>query len=167
MPTIALRSATVVRFADNTSQLSEEEEGLDYLFGFNFAFDEASRTVAVRTNVIAVPASAVKDGTPPEPLDSDDAAAEVEIECAFVLGSLDEFEEEPGEVKLHRRLLAHLMGITISTARGVLIGAGRASLLQEAPLPIVAPIRMVDRFLDPEVHTWVEDTPAIPPAEEA
>lgn len=179
MVAITLRSASVLRFTDNSGQLADNGEGLDYLFGFGFGFNEADRTVAVGATILAVlvrpPESTEEEGPTLQdeptsgdaPIAEDAPAAEVEVECVFELGSLDEFRTEAGEVKLSRRLLAHLAGITASTARGVFIGAGRSLLLQRAPLPIGAPIRIIDQFLDGGDYPWVNPIPAMPPPEEA
>lgn len=172
-PSITLRRATVVRFVDNSGSLPPDGGGLDYLFGFGFGFHEETRTVAVRASILAVPMHATQDehgdvtAAENEPVSPEDAAAEAELECVFALGSLEEFRTDAGEIKLHRQLLAHLMGITVSTVRGVFLGAGRSPLFQQAPLPIGAPIRIIDQFVDAETHPWIEETPAMPPAEEA
>ena len=159
MPHITLQSATVVRFVDNTGGLADDEPVLDYLFGFGFGFDPDTRAVAVRAHVLAVPGS-----VPAEADESDmpEPAAEVEVECVFALDSLDEFTTAEGAVEMPRPFLAHLTGMTVSTARGVFIGAGRSPLLQRAPLPVGAPLLIIDRFLDPEAYPWVSATPAAP-----
>ena len=165
MPPITLSSAAVLRFTDNTGRLADDEATLDYLFSFGFGFEEATGTVAVRANVLAV---TPRPEDEPENEDgdrtiTDEPAAEVEVECAFEVGGLDEFRDDVGAVRLPRQLVAHLMGITVSTARGVFIGAGRSPVLQRAPLPIGATIALVDRFVDPETYPWIDETLAMPP----
>ena len=167
MPPIVLTSAAVLRFADNTGRLASDEAALDYLFSFGFGFEEATGTVAVRANVLAVTPRPGENG----PDDAartitEEPAAEVEVECAFEVGGLDAFRDRAGEVRLPRPLVAHLMGIAVSTARGVFIGAGRSPVLQRAPLPIGATIALVDRFADPKMYPWIDATLAVPTSDE-
>ena len=160
MPQITLLSATVVRFADNAGALPDDTPGLDYLFSLGYGFRQDPCEVAVRALVAAVPGLAPGE---PEPAEPTDPAAEVEVECVFGLDSIDEFLDDAGEVRVPRPFLAHLTGMTVSTARGVFIGAGRSPLLQRAPLPVGAPLYIIDQFVDPETYPWVEATPAVPP----
>lgn len=161
MPKIILRSATVVRFVDNSGQFSDEAEGLDYLFGVNFGFQENERIVAVRVSIHAIPAPKAANEPHSEPGTPGDSASEVEVECVFQLDSLEEFRAQTGDVKLPRPFLAHLLGITASTARGVFIGAGHSPLLQKAPLPIGAPILMIDEVVDDGEYPWAAEARAI------
>ena len=168
MPDITLRSAKVLRFADNAGQLKAEATGLDYLFRFGYGFHEEARSVAVRVHVYAVPQRPeAQEGDESEAPPQDESVADVEVECVFALDTLDEFRNEAGEVKMPRRFLAHLTGMAVSTARGVFIGAGRSELLQKAPLPIGAPLMIIDRFVDSGEYPWVDETPAVPPDQQA
>lgn len=160
---ITLSSANVLRFSDNTGALPVEEGGVDYFFGFAYGFEEDESAVAVRAHILAFPKGAEvgDEGIPSR----EQLAAELDVECTFALDDLDQTRDDQGKVKLPRAFLAHLMGITVSTARGVFIGAGRSVTLQKAPIPIMQTLAMVDGMVDESNLDWIDSAPALPPTD--
>lgn len=88
--------------------------------------------------------------------------------CIYDLHPSDP-DVEPETWTVSRTLMASLLGIAISTARGVLLGRAQNPIFTTQPLPVLSPLAEMGHILDLSTMPWLapEDggaAPALPPA---
>ena len=155
-----LLSARPGLFAERTSHLPAEVEGkigVSYTPAFGIRFDEEERRLDIGVFVTA--RLAPLDG---EPDQDEDPAAETEVTCVYEFRDLEPFRVD-GRVQIPRPLLAHLVGMTLSTARGVMVARTRHTVFQQAPLPISSPIAFIDELVEGDEFDWVAPGVQPPP----
>jgi hypothetical protein len=147
-------------FCERTADLPVEPDAqleVSYEPSVGLSFDEERRTVQVRVfvnaHVFEQEAGPPATDAPPE--------VEVELDCVFEFQTLDPFRRAK-KVSIPRLLLAHLIGMSFSTARGVLVSRARHPVFQGAPLPVVSPVAFIDDFVEEKELDWVETESARP-----
>lgn len=161
-PRYRLVHVRTLSFAERTGRLSDdplEAPPLTYSPSFGLQLLEDERTIGVLIGIEALllvtspegDESTVAPDTPP--------LAEVEVGCTFEFESLDPYRVD-GRVQLPRQMAAQLVGIALSSARGVLSGRTVHPVFQTAPLPVISPLAIVGDVV--EDLEWVAPAPAAP-----
>lgn len=147
VPAYRLAHVRPLSFADRTGRLPDDPEALppiSYAPAFSVEFDAEARTIRVIAAVSVLVMHAAEDAAPAEP---QVPIAEVEVGCTFEFEGGDAFEAD-GRVQVPRWFVAQLIGMTLSSARGILVGRSPHVLFQVAPLPIASPILFVDALVE-------------------
>lgn len=134
---------------DKRSQYTNFEEGG---YALHHGLTAATNDNLILIRVVATLQSATKD--------SDEAENDtVDVGSASVTGSfevrnLKELEGSDGEIQLPDEFVANLLGIVISSVRGVLLAYGSGTPVEDHPLPIVSPLRLVETTDYTEHEEW-------------
>lgn len=152
-PRYRLTHVRTLSFAERTGRFSDnpaEAPTVSYAPSFGFTFDEERRSVSV---LVFIEALHLEDDAD-EPTPGTEPLAEVEVGCMFEFESLDPFRVEEG-IQMPRQMVAQLIGIALSSARGILIGRTVHPVFQEAPLPVVSPMAFVASLVESHELAWV------------
>lgn len=143
-----LLSVRIVEFEEReVAGLDEFDLGV----GFGLRLNEDQSQVQVRVTVQYLSADT----------DAEDAsaAASLVLVATFELKDLDALRSGGGTVQVPQSVVASLVGIAYSTARGALIGRSTQHDLGEYPAPVISPISVVaDIARDSEIP-WIEAAP--------
>ena len=162
----ALEAIQVNGFEEIGSRLPVREggaESLTYVPSFGLGFDEAIPRIGVSVQMdvfIGEGGGSEDDAMPEEQTDEENRVARIAITCHYRLRSLDGLLDEGGTVRVPRMLVAHLVGMTVSTVRGALVGRAHHPIFQRAPLPTDSPIEYIDDLVEMSGAEWVDDKPA-------
>lgn len=162
----ALEAIQIQGFEEIGSRLPAVDggsESLTYVPGFGLGFDEAVPRIgiSVRMDVLINGGEGDNDvASGDEQIDEEKRVARIEIVCHYRLQSLDAVRDKEGAVRVPRMLLAHLVGMTMSTVRGALVGRAHHPIFQRAPLPTDSPIEYIDKLVEMSGAEWVATKPA-------
>ena len=131
---------------------------IEYDIATGAALDEERGEVVVTVSVGVDTADPTEEARS-EPIPEAERTRVVEIVAAstFHVANLDVYRQE-GRVVLPARTLAILVGIALSTTRGLLIGRSRQRIVGEAPLPVLSPMGVVQDLA--EHGDWIGPVPA-------
>ena len=96
----------------------------------------------ILVKVIATLQSAIEDSDEAENNTVDVGSASVT--GSFEIRDLEEMEDSDGDIQLPDKFVANLLGIVISSVRGVLLAYGSGTPAEDHPLPIINPLRLVE-----------------------
>lgn len=68
----------------------------------------------------------------------------VSVTGSFEIRNLEEREDSEGDIQLPNEFVANLLGIVISTVRGVLLAHGSGTPIEKNPLPIINPLHLIE-----------------------
>ena len=139
---------SVKSFSEQLIELSEEQfKGFGFQIAFGADLKEEASLISVGTKV-----QVQVDGAE----DESKELISMEVICSFRIKDIGVLKNDEGQVKVPRILFANLIGISLSTARGVLIGRSRYSELEEYPIPMLHPTKMVGDFAEAANISWIE-----------
>jgi hypothetical protein len=163
--------AEVLRFQDNSAVTLREDVPLEYAFNFGLGFEAEANALAISVVIGAFPKAAphpqggAEEGvaSPEEEtteMSATESAVEVEFRAVYEVEGLQE-RAEASRGKVPRPLLAHLIGMTISAARGSIVALGQSPALRRAPVPVMTPQNFVDHLAESTGFDWIDSAPAL------
>ena len=139
------RLATVKVLGFKEDLDSGSSDALGYRVQSDAVLDEENRLVLVVVHIDAVNGETEGDGT----------IGEIKVLCGFELADLNEWRAESEPVKVPRALMASWLGITISTARGALVGKAQSPVFGLVPFPAVSPMKELEQLMDLSDKEWL------------
>jgi hypothetical protein len=162
--TIEFRLASVYPswFTESPELLPEDENPLiSYRFELDLEWKSEEQQVQLTLRLMAqlsLPES--EGGIDEHSIDSNLALQPLvatQISCIFDFRGLEHARNEANEVQLPQLVVASLIGITLSTARGYLIGRSRQSLFADTPMPILNPQNILMDILQQKKIPWIAE----------